>query len=69
MVRSVMGLMGLLVVMLAAVAADNIYSQVGIVKGQVFIVNNPELGRTPASGQYFRLSEGGLPPLPHWSEG
>ncbi len=22
-------------------------------KGQIFIVNNPELGRTPASGQYF----------------
>ena len=39
--------------MLAAIAADDIYNQIGIVKGQVFIVNNPELGRTPASGQYF----------------
>lgn len=43
----------LLLTMFAAFAADDIYSQVGIVKGQVFIVNNPELGRTPASGQYF----------------
>jgi len=44
---------GLLAMMLSAIAADDIYNQIGIVKGQVFIVNNPELGRTPASGQYF----------------
>jgi hypothetical protein len=44
---------GLLVMMVAAAAADDIYNQIGIVKGQVFFVNNPELGRTPASGQYF----------------
>ncbi len=53
MPRSLMAMTGLLVMMLAAVAADDIYNQIGIVKGQVFIVNNPELGRTPASGQYF----------------
>ena len=44
---------GVLVMMLAAADADEIYNQVGVVKGQVFIVNNPELGRTAASGQYF----------------
>ncbi len=27
----------------------------GALKGQVVVVNNPELGRTPASGQYFLL--------------
>ena len=53
MPRSLTIMTGLLVMMLAAVAADDIYNQIGIVKGQVFIVNNPELGRTPASGQYF----------------
>ena len=53
MPRSVMVMTTLLLTMFAAFAADDIYSQVGIVKGQVFIVNNPELGRTPASGQYF----------------
>jgi hypothetical protein len=51
--RSLMVMTGLLAMMLAAIAADDIYNQIGIVKGQVFIVNNPELGRTPASGQYF----------------
>jgi len=53
MPRSLMVMTGLLAMMLAAIAADDIYNQIGIVKGQVFIVNNPELGRTPASGQYF----------------
>lgn len=53
MSRSLMVMMGLLAMMFAAVAADDVYNQIGIVKGQVFIVNNPELGRTPASGQYF----------------
>lgn len=53
MPRSLMVMVGLLVMMLTAAADDDIYNQVGIVKGQVFNVNNPELGRTPASGQYF----------------
>lgn len=53
MPRSLMVMTGLLAMMLSAIAADDIYNQIGIVKGQVFIVNNPELGRTPASGQYF----------------
>ena len=48
-----MVMMGLLATVFAAVAADDVYNQIGIVSGQVFIVNNPELGRTPASGQYF----------------
>ncbi len=43
----------LLTMAFAAVAADDVYNQIGIVKGHVFIVNNPELGRTPATGQYF----------------
>jgi len=43
----------LLVVTCTAVVAEDIYNQIGVVEGQVFIVNNPELGRTPASGQYF----------------
>jgi len=53
MPRSLMVMTGMLVMLLAAVAADDIYNQIGTVKGQVFIVNNPQLGRTPASGQYF----------------
>lgn len=48
-----MVMMGLLAIVFAATGADDIYNQIGIVRGQVFIVNNPELGRTPASGQYF----------------
>jgi len=47
-----MVMMGLQAMAIAALAAD-VYNQIGIVRGQVFIVNNPELGRTPASGQYF----------------
>lgn len=43
----------LLAVAFAAAAAEHVYDQIGIVKGQIFIVNNPDLGRTPASGQYF----------------
>ncbi|MCZ2155127.1 MAG: hypothetical protein LC114_14715 [Bryobacterales bacterium] len=43
----------LLTVAFSAAAAEHVYDQIGIVKGQIFIVNNPELGRTPASGQYF----------------
>lgn len=31
----------------------SLYNQVGILKGQIIEVNNPELGRTPASGQYI----------------
>ena len=53
MPRSLMVMTGLLAMMFAAVVADDVYNQIGIVRGQVFIVNNPELGRTPASGQYF----------------
>lgn len=34
---------------------DDLYNHVGVLKGQVIVVNNPELGRTPASGQYFLL--------------
>jgi hypothetical protein len=43
----------LLTIAFAATAAEHVYDQIGIVKGQIMIVNNPELGRTPASGQYF----------------
>jgi hypothetical protein len=47
---------GLLVLAISvAAAATDIYDQIGVVRGQVFIVNNPNLGRTPASGQYFVL--------------
>lgn len=35
-------------------AADSdVYNRIGIVKGQVIIVNHPDLGCTPASGHYF----------------
>jgi hypothetical protein len=51
--RSLMVMTVLLAMAWAAVAADDVYNQIGIVRGQVFTVNNPELGRTPASGQYF----------------
>lgn len=34
---------------------QQIYNRVGVLKGQVTIVNHPELGRTPASGWYFVL--------------
>jgi len=37
------------------VGAEDLYNQIGILKGQVVIVNNPDLGRTPASGMYFIL--------------
>jgi hypothetical protein len=53
MARALVVMTGLLAMVLAAVAADDVYDQIGIVKGRVFIVNNPEVGRTPASGQYF----------------
>ena len=39
----------------AAVQAEDLYNQVGVLKGQVVIVNNPDLGHTPAAGQYFTL--------------
>lgn len=32
---------------------ERVYGQIGIVEGQVFVANNPELGRTPASGEFF----------------
>lgn len=38
-----------------AQAKEDPYNQIGILKGQVFVSYNPELGRTPASGQYFVL--------------
>jgi hypothetical protein len=37
----------------AAVTEDSVYNKIGIVKGRVFVINNPKLGRTPASGHYF----------------
>lgn len=37
----------------AALGKDAVYNEIGIIKGRVFITNNPELGRTPASGQYI----------------
>lgn len=35
--------------------AVSLYNDIGTVKGQVVVTNNPDLGRTPASGQYFLL--------------
>jgi hypothetical protein len=35
--------------------AISLYDEIGTLKGQVLVTNNPELGRTPASGQYFLL--------------
>jgi hypothetical protein len=35
--------------------AVSLYNDIGTLKGQVIVINNPELGRTPASGQYFLL--------------
>jgi len=51
----------LLAVAFAATAAEHVYHQIGIVKGQVFIVNHPELGRAPASGQYFVFQRADCP--------
>ena len=33
----------------------NLYNSIGTLKGQVIVTNNPELGRTPATGQFFLL--------------
>jgi hypothetical protein len=54
-VRSLIILAVVLHVSWAMAAVDGLYNQVGVLKGQVVVVNNPELGRTPASGQYFLL--------------
>lgn len=43
----------LLAVVFTVAVAEHVYDQIGIVRGQIIIVNNPELGRTPASGQYI----------------
>lgn len=43
----------LVAVVFTVAVAEHVYDQIGIVRGQIIIVNNPELGRTPASGQYI----------------
>lgn len=40
-------------------AADSDYNEIGTLKGQVVIVNHPDLGRTPAAGMYFLLQRVG----------
>lgn len=35
--------------------AVGLYNDIGTLKGRVIVTNNPDLGRTPASGQYFLL--------------
>lgn len=53
MLRRPMIMTMLLAVALAVAVTEHVYDQIGIVRGQIIIVNNPELGRTPASGQYI----------------
>jgi hypothetical protein len=38
---------------------DDIYNQIVIIKGTVQILNHPELGKTPASGQYLVFQHNG----------